>query len=293
MDSTCTSHSVMHFAPAANHAFSAQFASAMPTCRLPSFPSHQGLRCLPACSTHVGEVEGITVLFHSLGICAMKDERVSGVAPQAVSSRAVALTLTASDPATCLNGLLNEKPANPPTLKKVSATSLQYEAGYLGGISSKTSGEGLSTALSYLTRILSSKVYDVAIESPLEIAEKLSERIGAEILLKREDLQPVFSFKLRGAYNMMAQLPKEQLSRGVICSSAGNHAQGVALAAQRLGCDAVIAMPLTTPDIKWKSVKRLGATVVLIGDSYDETQAYAKQRAEEEGRVFVPPFDHP
>lgn len=106
-------------------------------------------------------------------------------------------------------------------------------------------------------------------------------------------MQPVFSFKLRGAYNMMVKLSRDQLDKGVICSSAGNHAQGVALAAKKLGCDAVIAMPVTTPEIKWKSVERLGATVVLVGDSYDEAQSYAKQRSKEEGRTFVPPFDHP
>ncbi|KAK4345628.1 hypothetical protein RND71_035804 [Anisodus tanguticus] len=103
----------------------------------------------------------------------------------------------------------------------------------------------------------------------------------------------VISFKLRGAYNMMANLSEEQMKRGVICSSAGNHAQGVALASHRLGCNAVIVMPVTTPDIKWKSVKRLGANVVLVGDAYDEVQAYAKKRAEEEGHTFIPPFDHP
>lgn len=92
---------------------------------------------------------------------------------------------------------------------------------------------------------------------------------------------------------MMVKLSKEQLERGVVCSSAGNHAQGVALAAQRLGCNAVIAMPVTTPEIKWRSVERLGATVVLVGDSYDEAQSYAKQQAEQEGRAFIPPFDHP
>lgn len=147
--------------------------------------------------------------------------------------------------------------------------------------------------MGYLTNILASKVYDVALESPLQFAAKLSERLGVNILLKREDLQPVFSFKIRGAYNMMAKIPKEQLSKGVICSSAGNHAQGVALSAKRLGCNAVIVMPVTTPEIKWKSVERLGATVVLVGDSYDEAQTYAKKRGEEEGRTFVPPFDHP
>lgn len=297
MDSVGTKHSVMSLT-AANQFFSDRLAFGTSTCKLPSFPSHQGLHHLRVCSTQFAEIEGITVSFHSLGIRAIKEERVSR-APQATSSSAVvAVPLTASDPAICLNDLLSEKPLNPPTLKKVSTTTLQYEPGFLGGISTKTSGpsevgEDLTAALSYLTRILSSKVYDVAIESPLEIAEKLSERIGAQILLKREDMQPVFSFKLRGAYNMMAQLPKERLCRGVICSSAGNHAQGVALAAQRLDCDAVIVMPVTTPEIKWRSVKRLGARVVLFGDSYDEAQGYAKQRAQEEGRIFVPPFDHP
>lgn len=190
------------------------------------------------------------------------------------------------------------KPAPPPRdYPRVMPDSLQYESGQLGGISSLTrdaASAALSpTAVSYLTRILTAQVYDVAVESPLEPAKKLSERLGVQMLLKREDMQPVFSFKLRGAYNMMAKLPREQLQKGVICSSAGNHAQGVALAARKLGCDAIIAMPVTTPEIKWKSVKRLGATVVLVGDSYDETQAYAKQRGIDEGRVFVPPFDDP
>ncbi|KAK4478694.1 hypothetical protein RD792_014188 [Penstemon davidsonii] len=192
-------------------------------------------------------------------------------------------------------------PLNPPTaeekpLLRVSPSSLQRESGFLipnEHLDSNAVGTGALNAMEYLTNILSSKVYDVAYESPLQLATKLSERCGVNIWLKREDLQPVFSFKLRGAYNMMAKLPKEQLERGVICSSAGNHAQGVALSAQKLGCDAVIVMPVTTPEIKWKSVKRLGATVVLWGDSYDEAQAYAKNRAQEEGRTFIPPFDHP
>ncbi|KAL6145688.1 hypothetical protein ACLB2K_056373 [Fragaria x ananassa] len=180
--------------------------------------------------------------------------------------------------------------------KRVSTSSLQYEPGFLGAVPDRTVASGdndIVDALGSLTNILSSKVYDVAIESPLELATKLSERLGVNFWIKREDLQPVFSFKIRGAYNMMAKIPREQLDRGVICSSAGNHAQGVAMSAKKLGCDAVIAMPVTTPEIKWQSVERLGATVVLIGDSYDEAQAYAKKRAKEEGRTFIPPFDHP
>ncbi|KAG6489643.1 hypothetical protein ZIOFF_050919 [Zingiber officinale] len=185
-------------------------------------------------------------------------------------------------------------------LDKVAADSLQYESGSLGGISERTRpaaeeerSSGALTPMEYLKNVLSSRVYDVAIETPLQLATKLSERLGANLWLKREDLQPVFSFKLRGAYNMMVKLSREQLDKGVICSSAGNHAQGVALAAKKLGCDAVIVMPVTTPEIKWRSVERLGATVVLKGDSYDETQSYAKQLGEQEGRTFIHPFDHP
>ncbi|CAN6439881.1 unnamed protein product [Victoria cruziana] len=188
-------------------------------------------------------------------------------------------------------------PVSSSPLKKALPESLQYDSGYLGGISERTKAaeeeRNALSAMAYLTSILSSKVYDVAIETPLQYATKLSERTGVQTWLKREDLQPVFSFKLRGAYNMMANLSREQLDRGVICSSAGNHAQGVALAAQRLHSHAVIVMPVTTPEIKWKSVERLGATVVLFGDSYDEAQAYAKQRCEQEGRTFIHPFDHP
>ena len=108
---------------------------------------------------------------------------------------------------------------------------------------------------SYLKRILTARVYDVAIETPLELAPNLSARIGNNVLFKREDMQPVFSFKLRGAYNKMAQLTPEQLKRGVIAASAGNHAQGVALGAQRLGCKAIIVMPTTTPQIKIDAVR--------------------------------------
>ncbi|XP_045829822.1 threonine dehydratase biosynthetic, chloroplastic-like isoform X2 [Trifolium pratense] len=204
-----------------------------------------------------------------------------------------------SKPAEILSSLpLHSSVVSPPLppLCKVSPDSLQYPPGYVGDVLDRSYSDdsnGLTSPMSYLTNILTSKVYDVAKESPLELAPKLSESLGVNIWLKREDLQPVFSFKLRGAYNMMAKLPEEVLKKGVICSSAGNHAQGVALSAKRLNCNAVIAMPVTTPDIKWKSVERLGATVVLIGDSYDEAQAYAKKRAIEEGCTFIPPFDHP
>jgi threonine dehydratase len=145
----------------------------------------------------------------------------------------------------------------------------------------------------YLERILASRVYDVAIETPLDPAPGLSARTGHRVLLKREDLQPVFSFKLRGAYNKMAQLSAAELKRGVIAASAGNHAQGVALAAQRLGCRATIVMPVTTPQIKIAAVKARGATVVLRGDSYDEAYAHARTLARNRGLTFVHPYDDP
>lgn len=187
-------------------------------------------------------------------------------------------------------------PAQPETLSRVSPGSLRCEPGFLvpnHGAVESDGALGGGGGIEYLTKILTSSVYDVAVESDLQLATKLSQRLGNNVWLKREDLQPVFSFKLRGAYNMMAKLRKDQLDRGVICSSAGNHAQGVALSAQKLDCDAVIVMPVTTPEIKWRSVERLGAKVVLVGDSYDEAQSYAKSRAKEEGRAFIPPFDHP
>jgi len=145
----------------------------------------------------------------------------------------------------------------------------------------------------YLERILSARVYDVAIETPLEPAPGLSARTGNRVLLKREDLQPVFSFKLRGAYNKMVQLPPAVLRRGVITASAGNHAQGVALAAQRLRCRAVIVMPVTTPQIKIAAVKARGAHVVLHGDSYDEAYLYARALGRRRRLAFVHPYDDP
>ena len=145
----------------------------------------------------------------------------------------------------------------------------------------------------YLERILKARVYDVAHESPLELAPALSKRLRNRLLLKREDLQPVFSFKLRGAYNKMAGLPRKRLAKGVIAASAGNHAQGVALAAQRLSCRAVIVMPVTTPRIKVDAVAARGAEVVLRGDSYDEAYAHAMRLKRRRGLVLVYPYDDP
>ncbi|MDT9002165.1 threonine ammonia-lyase, biosynthetic [Paucibacter sp. APW11] len=146
---------------------------------------------------------------------------------------------------------------------------------------------------SYLQRILNAKVYDIAIETSLDSARNLSKRLGNKILLKREDQQPVFSFKLRGAYNKMAHLSAEQLARGVICASAGNHAQGVAMSAKRLGCRAVIVMPVTTPSVKVSAVQGLGGEVVLHGDSYSDAYGRAIELEREQGLTFVHPFDDP
>lgn len=145
----------------------------------------------------------------------------------------------------------------------------------------------------YLIRILTASVYDVAAETPLEPARGLSGRLNNTILLKREDLQPVFSFKIRGAYNKMAKLSKEALACGVIAASAGNHAQGVALSAHRLGCRAVIVMPETTPQIKIDAVKNRGGEVVLKGVSYNDAYDYAMELAQKEGLTYIAPFDDP
>jgi len=145
----------------------------------------------------------------------------------------------------------------------------------------------------YLTRIRDASVYDVASKTPLELASNLSARLGNRILLKREDLQPVFSFKLRGAYNKLTTLPQETLEAGIICSSAGNHAQGVALAAKRKGIRAVIVMPVTTPSIKVKAVRSLGGEVILRGDTYDDAYAHARQLEKEQQLTFIHPFDDP
>ncbi len=145
----------------------------------------------------------------------------------------------------------------------------------------------------YIKRILAARVYDVAIESPLDVMSRLSRRLNNRVLLKREDLQPVFSFKLRGAYNKIAHLPRESLDRGILCASAGNHAQGVALAAQRLGIKATIVMPRTTPAIKVQAVRDLGGKIVLHGDTYDEAYQHARQLEADKGLTFIHPYDDP
>jgi threonine dehydratase len=145
----------------------------------------------------------------------------------------------------------------------------------------------------YLKRILKARVYDVARESPLEPAPRLSKRIGNEVLLKREDLQSVFSFKLRGAYNKIVHLSEVERARGVIAASAGNHAQGVALAAQRIGIRSLIVMPKTTPEIKVESVRSYGAEIELYGNSYDDAYAHATQIAQQRDMVFIHPYDDP
>lgn len=143
----------------------------------------------------------------------------------------------------------------------------------------------------YVKKILSSRVYDVAVETPLQPAPRLSARLGQHVLLKREDMQPVFSFKIRGGYNKIAQLSEEEQARGVIAASAGNHAQGVALAARRLGLKAVIVMGRNTPSIKVSAVRELGARVVLHGDGFDEAKAHADELVARHGYTFVHPFD--
>jgi threonine dehydratase len=145
----------------------------------------------------------------------------------------------------------------------------------------------------YLDLIGKAAVYDVATRTPLDLAANLSARLGNNILMKREDLQPIFSFKLRGAYNKIAGLSDEELRHGVICSSAGNHAQGVALAAQRRGVRSIIVMPVTTPSIKTEAVVALGGEVVLYGDTYDDAYAHACELAEKESLVFIHAFDDP
>lgn len=150
-----------------------------------------------------------------------------------------------------------------------------------------------TTTYDYIKKILTARVYDVAIESPLDSLPRLSRRMDNQVLLKREDLQPVFSFKLRGAYNKIASLSKETLAKGIICASAGNHAQGVALSAQRLGIRGVIVMPLTTPPIKVQAVRERGGEVVCHGDTFDEAYQHAKKLQADQELTFIHPYDDP
>ena len=149
----------------------------------------------------------------------------------------------------------------------------------------------LDLAHYYLQKILLSSVYYEAKVTPLSSLNKLSARLGCQVFLKREDMQPVHSFKLRGAYNKISQLTADECHRGVVCASAGNHAQGVAMSAAALGISAVIVMPETTPDIKVDAVRRLGGEVVLYGQAFDQANTYAQELAAADGRVYVAPFD--
>ncbi len=159
--------------------------------------------------------------------------------------------------------------------------------------STATAQPAALTTDDYLKKILNARVYDVAHETPLDHARVLSRRLDNTVLLKREDQQPVFSFKLRGAYNKMAALTPGQLHKGVICASAGNHAQGVALGARKLGSRAIIVMPTTTPQLKIDAVKALGGDVVLAGDSYSDSYQHAVKLQQEQGLTFIHPFDDP
>ncbi len=145
----------------------------------------------------------------------------------------------------------------------------------------------------YVKLILTARVYDVARKTPLDPAPELSRRLGNRVWIKREDLQPVFSYKLRGAYNLMYHLTPAERARGVVAASAGNHAQGVALAAQRLCVAALIVMPKTTPEIKIAAVRRFGAEIVLHGNTYDDACEHAHRLQAERGLCFVHPYDHP
>ncbi|MBM6594458.1 threonine ammonia-lyase, biosynthetic [Microvirga sp. BT291] len=147
--------------------------------------------------------------------------------------------------------------------------------------------------IDYVRKILDARVYDVAVQTPLDPMARLSGRLGRPVFVKREDLQPVFSFKIRGAYNRIARLSEEARARGVICASAGNHAQGVALSSKRLGIEATIVMPVTTPPIKIEAVRYWGGNVVLHGDTFDVAYEHARELERERGLTFVHPYDDP
>ncbi len=171
------------------------------------------------------------------------------------------------------------------------------------GDDSRMSNTAISTAASaesrralfdeYMPRVMQCRLEDLVLETPVQEMPALSERLGMRVLVKREDLQPVFSFKLRGAYAKLQSLSDAERQRGVICASAGNHAQGVALAARHLGIDAVVVMPNITPEIKINAVRKLGATVVIQGDDFDDSCGHAQRMAEQQDRVFIHPYDDP
>ncbi|KAJ2794045.1 threonine deaminase, partial [Coemansia helicoidea] len=175
-----------------------------------------------------------------------------------------------------------------------SSRTINENAGMANKLESETRPSSQAEAQpDYLQMILSSYVYDVAVETPLTAAVNLSTRMENNVLLKREDLQPVFSFKIRGAHNKISHLTAEEKQRGIIACSAGNHAQGVALSAKQLGIKATIVMPVLTPAIKWKNVERLGAQVVLHGAGFDEAKVECSRLAEVHGLTNIPPFDDP
>ncbi|WP_296902217.1 threonine ammonia-lyase, biosynthetic [Polaromonas sp.] len=183
-------------------------------------------------------------------------------------------------------------PSSKKSIKRTASTAATAGTNPSDKPARKPSGKVLKPA-DYLKKILTARVYDVAVESALEPAKNLSLRLNNTVLLKREDQQPVFSFKLRGAYNKMAHLSPAQLKKGVICASAGNHAQGVALSAQKLGTRAVIVMPTTTPQVKIDAVRGWGGEVILRGDSYSDAHAHAVVLEKKQGLTFVHPFDDP
>jgi len=147
--------------------------------------------------------------------------------------------------------------------------------------------------INYIKEIDDSKVYDVAEKTPISLLNKISTKYNNTVFLKREDLQPIFSFKCRGAYNKISSLSSEQISKGIIAASAGNHAQGVALSASKLNINALIVMPTTTPSIKIESVKKFGVEILLYGDSFDEAYEHALKISKKDGRIFIHPFDDP
>ncbi|TGK05641.1 threonine ammonia-lyase, biosynthetic [Leptospira langatensis] len=147
--------------------------------------------------------------------------------------------------------------------------------------------------IDYIRKILDARVYDIAVHTPLDNMTRLSQRLGSSVLLKREDLQPIFSFKIRGAYNRISHLSETEKKKGVICASAGNHAQGVAISAHKLGIRAVIVMPITTPSIKIDAVRYWGAEILLYGDTFDEAYSQARSLEKKEGLVFIHPYDDP